>query len=90
MTHRTLVVVNARVRTADPRRVADAVVVRDGVVLLLGASAEARKLAGPDAHVVDARGATLTGAEGTPIARGDLAALFMIGDTGPVPVESLQ
>lgn len=85
----TLVVVNARVRTADPRRVADGVVVRDGVVVLVGSSAEARKLAGPAARVVDAHGATLTAADAAPVVRGGTGALFLTGPSGPVPVDAV-
>jgi hypothetical protein len=54
---RGLVLVNARVHTADPRRPwSDAVLVRDAVVVAVGTSAELRKRAGADALVVDARG----------------------------------
>ena len=55
----TLAVVNARVWTGAPRRPwADALVVRDGRLALVGGSAEARKLAAgsPGARVIDARG----------------------------------
>jgi predicted amidohydrolase YtcJ len=65
----TLVVVNARVWTGAPRRPwADAVVVRGDRLLLVGGSAEARKLAlaAPDARVVDARGRLLVAARGAP------------------------
>lgn len=58
----TLVVVNARVRTGDPRRPwADALVVRGATLALVGGSAEARKLAAahPAARVVDAAAATV-------------------------------
>jgi hypothetical protein len=71
----TIVIVNARVRTADPRRVADAVVVREGAVVLVGSSAEARKLGGPDALVLDARGGAVTAAGGGAIGRGDAGAI---------------
>jgi hypothetical protein len=54
---RCLVVVNARVHTGDPRRPwADAVLVRDGTLVAVGASAELRKRAGVSALVIDARG----------------------------------
>src|ERR687883_92727 len=53
----TLAVVNARVWTGDPRRPwADAVAVSGDRVAAVGSSAEVRKLAGPDARVVDAGG----------------------------------
>jgi hypothetical protein len=84
----TLVVVNARVRTADPRRVADGVVVRDGVVVLVGASAEARKLGGAGARVVDARGGTVTHAGGAAVVRGAPGALELhLSDGTVVPVD---
>ena len=52
-----LALVNARVWTNDPRRPwADALLVRNGVVLAVGSSAEARKRAGHGARVVDTRG----------------------------------
>jgi imidazolonepropionase-like amidohydrolase len=60
-----LVVVNARVRTGDPRRpVADAVLVRDGDVVAVGSSAELRKRAGSSAEVIDARGWAVTSRHG--------------------------
>ncbi len=89
-THRpmTLVIVNARVRTADARRVADGVVVRDGVIVLVGGSAEARKLAGADAMVVDARGGAVQGADGGALARGMPADLDVQAPDGVVAIRN--
>jgi predicted amidohydrolase YtcJ len=57
-------VVNARIRTGDPRRPwADAVLLDGDRVLAVGASAELRKRA-PGAEVVDARGAELAVEDG--------------------------
>ena len=54
---RGLLLVNARVHTGDPRRPwADAVLVREGILVAVGASAELRKRAGAAALVIDARG----------------------------------
>ena len=51
----TLAIVNARVWTGVPARPwAEAVLVRNGRVLLVGSSAEVRKRAGASARVVDA------------------------------------
>jgi predicted amidohydrolase YtcJ len=52
--------VNARIRTGDVRRPwADGMLVRDGVIEVLGSSAEVRKRAGDAARIVDAHGATI-------------------------------
>jgi len=52
-----LAIVNARVWTNDPaRRWADAVLVRDGLVLAVGSSAELRKRAGTGTTTIDAHG----------------------------------
>ena len=80
----TTVIVNARIRTADRARVPDGAVVRDGTVIALGTSAEVRKLAGAGAEVLDARGATLEGAGGEPVARGTTGALVLRGADGAV------
>ncbi len=54
----TRVIVNARVRTGDPRRPwADAVALAVDRVVAVGSSAELRKLAPADVVVVDAQGA---------------------------------
>ena len=56
----SLVVVNARVWTGTSRRPwADAVAVRGDRLVAVGSSAEARKLAGRDARVIDAAGQLL-------------------------------
>ena len=59
-----LAIVNARVWTNDPRRPwADALLVRDGVILAVGSSAELRKRAGVGARLLDARGLVLRPAQ---------------------------
>jgi predicted amidohydrolase YtcJ len=56
----TLAVVNARAWTGDPRRPwADAIAVSGDRIATVGSSAEVRKLAGPNARVIDARGMML-------------------------------
>jgi predicted amidohydrolase YtcJ len=56
----TMVFVNARAWTADPRRPwADAIAVRGERLAAVGSSAEIRKLAAPNARVIDARGMML-------------------------------
>jgi predicted amidohydrolase YtcJ len=51
-----LAIVNARVRTGDPRRPwADALLVRDGAVDSVGSSAEVRKRLREGAVIIDAR-----------------------------------
>jgi hypothetical protein len=53
-----LVLVNGRVRTGDIRRpMADALAVLDGIVVLVGSSAEVRKLSLPLVRVIDLHGA---------------------------------
>ncbi|OYV72972.1 MAG: hypothetical protein B7Z72_03570 [Gemmatimonadetes bacterium 21-71-4] len=57
----TLLVVNARIRTGDPRRPwADAAALAGTRVARMAGSAEIRKLAPADVRVVDAHGAELT------------------------------
>ena len=52
-----LVIVNGHVWTVDDARPeAEALAVRDGRIVLVGSSAEARALAGPATRVIDARG----------------------------------
>jgi hypothetical protein len=84
----TIVIVNARVRTADPRRVADGVVVRDGLIGLIGSSAEARKLAGADATVLDARGGVAQGPGGVGLVRGAPADLDVAMPDGPLVIRA--
>ena len=56
----TRLIVNARIRTGDPRRPwADAVALAGDRVVAVGSSAELRKLAPPDVPVEDARGGEL-------------------------------
>ncbi|MDQ2664868.1 MAG: hypothetical protein M3Z05_02555 [Gemmatimonadota bacterium] len=56
-----LAIVNARVQTGDARRPwADAILVRDGHIAILGSSAEVKKGAGPGTRAVDAKGMTVT------------------------------
>lgn len=56
----SLAVVNGRIRTGDARRpIADALAMDGAVLVLVGSSAEVRKLAGPDTRVIDLRGAAL-------------------------------
>ena len=55
--HATLVVVNARVWTADAKRPwADALAAEDDRIVAVGSSAEVRKLSGAETHVIDAAG----------------------------------
>lgn len=57
----TLLVVNARIRTGDPRRPwADAAALAGTRVVRMGGSAEIRKLAPTGVRVVDAHAAELT------------------------------
>lgn len=56
----TLVIVNARIRTGDPRRPwADAAALAGDAVIITGSSAEIRKLAPVGVTVEDRRGAEL-------------------------------
>lgn len=86
----TLAVVNARIRTGDPRRPwADGLAVAGDRIAALGSSAEIRKLAGAfaTARVIDARGRLLTaaGAAGA-IERGGVADFVLIDhDRTPAP-----
>lgn len=55
-----LIVLNARIRTADPARPrAQALAARGGVILALGSDAAMRALAAPGARVIDAGGRTV-------------------------------
>jgi len=78
----SLVIVNARVWTNDPRRPwAEAVLVRDGRVLALGPAAELRKRAGAEVRVVDAgRRMVASSKPGGRINRGDPADLVLVDD----------
>src|ERR1043166_7656310 len=55
-----LVVLNAKVLTVDGRfSRAEAVAIRDGVFVLVGTNADARKLVGQQTEVLDAQGLTV-------------------------------
>jgi imidazolonepropionase-like amidohydrolase len=77
---RTIVLVNARARTGDPRRpVADAVLVRDGDIVAVGSSAELRKRAGTSAEVIDVRGRVVVPRDGAgALVRGRAADLLVV------------
>jgi hypothetical protein len=85
-----LAVVNARIRTGDPRRPwADALVVDGDSVVFVGSSAEARKLAGADTRVIDAQGTALVAPAGMPGQRG-IGASFDVVDTGGAVVLAVR
>jgi hypothetical protein len=64
-------IVNGRVETRDPRRPrADAILLHDGAVQLVGRSAEVLKLADADTVIHDARGAAVTSVEHAVLRRG--------------------
>jgi len=89
----SLVIVNARVWTNDPRRPwVEAVLVRDGRVLALGPSAELRKRAGAEVRVVDAgRRMVVSSRPGGRINQGDPADLMLVDDlVSPVPLRQLD
>jgi hypothetical protein len=78
-----LLVVNARVHTGDARRPwSDAVLVRDGILVAVGTSAELRKRAGAAAAVIDARGLlALPRTPGTVLRAGAPADLVLVERT---------
>jgi hypothetical protein len=84
---RDLLVVNARVHTGDPRRPwVDAVLVREGILVALGSSAELRKRAGADALVIDARGLlALPRSSGDVLRAGAPAGLVLVERTEGAP-----
>jgi cytosine/adenosine deaminase-related metal-dependent hydrolase len=84
---RDLLVVNARAHTGDPRRPwADAVLVRDGILVALGSSAELRKRAGAAALVIDARGLlALSRTPGDVLRAGAAADLVLVERTEGAP-----
>lgn len=56
-----LILVNARVFTADPNRPwAEAVAIEDGLIAMVGSTEDVRGAAGPDTRVIDAEGRLLT------------------------------
>jgi predicted amidohydrolase YtcJ len=82
-----LVIVNARVWTADERRPwADAVLVRGEAILAVGSSAELRKRAGTGAIIVDAGGRMVVPLAATgrlsPGESADLAIVDRVADVG--------
>lgn len=75
----SLVVVNARVWTGDPRRPwADALAVRGSLLATVGSSAEVRKSAPATARVVDARGAMVVARPPGPLVRGTPASFVLL------------
>lgn len=56
-----LVLINGKIITVDPHdRVSEAIAIRDGKILATGTTAEIRKLATPNARVIDLHGRTAT------------------------------
>ena len=80
----TLLIVNARVSTGDPRRPwADAALVRAGRIEAVGASAELRKRAPAGAVAIDARGMRLLpDSADSVVAPGQQANLVLVEQTG--------
>ena len=78
----SLALVNGRIRTGDVRRpLADAVAIDGALLVLVGSSAEVRKLAGAGARVVDLRGAAVRPIPTDAVLRrGEAASLVVIGD----------
>ena len=75
----SLVIVNARIRTGDPRRPwADALAVRGGYLAAVSGSAEVRKMAGTAARVVDARGALVIASPPGTLVRGAPASFTLL------------
>ena len=76
----SLALVNGRIRTGDVRRpVADAVAIDGARLVLVGSSAEVRKLAGAGARVVDLRGATVRPVpDDAVLRRGEAASLVVL------------
>jgi len=75
----SLVVVNARVWTGDPRRPwAEALAVRGETLAAVAGSAEVRKMAGVRARVVDARGALVMASPPGTLVRGAPASFTML------------
>lgn len=81
-----LAFVNGRIRTNDVRRpVADALAISGKELVLVGSSAEVRKLAGTVARVVDLRGATVRAVPSNAVLRRGAPASFVViaaGDGG--------
>ncbi|MDB4913273.1 MAG: Amidohydrolase 3 [Gemmatimonadetes bacterium] len=80
----TVALVNARIKTGNPRRPwADALFVRDGVIEIVGSSAEVKKRANDMTQVIDARGRTVLPADGTTLSVGEPARFTMLD--GEIP-----
>ena len=87
----TLVFVNGRIRTGDARRpVADAIAVAGRELALVGSSAEARKLAGGAARVVDLRGATVLAIPEEAVLRRGGVASFVVLHPGDAYSEAIR
>jgi hypothetical protein len=79
-----LALVNGRIVTGDRRRPrADAVLLAATQVVLVGSSAEVRKLGGPHVTVCDLAGAAVTSAEGATISRGGEVTLLVHASADP-------
>jgi hypothetical protein len=71
--------VNARIRTGDPRRpLADAVAVSGGILVLVGSSAEVRKFVGAGARLVDVKGAMIRAEPVDAVLRRGAVASFVV------------
>jgi hypothetical protein len=74
--------VNARIRTGDPRRpLADAVAVSGGILVLVGSSAEVRKLVNAETRVVDVKGAAIRAEPADVVLRRGAVASFVVLST---------
>lgn len=84
MAHPSLALVNGRLRTGDPRRpVADALAIEGAHLVLVGSSAEVRKLVAHGTRVVDLRGAAVHPvAPVTMLRRGEVANVAVVTDDG--------
>lgn len=87
----TLVLVNGRVRTNDPRRpVADALAITGSVLALVGSSAEVRKLATGGARVVDLRRASVLPLPAEAVLRRGAPASFVVMAPPPEAQEMMR
>jgi hypothetical protein len=83
----TLALVNGRIRTGDARRpVADALAVAGDRLVLVGSSAEIRKLAPSGARVVDLCGASVGGVPADAVFRRGAVASFSVVTAGNAEV----
>jgi predicted amidohydrolase YtcJ len=87
-----LLIVNARVRTADSARPwADAVLIVAGRIEAVGTSAELRKRRSRDVSVLDAKGRTLLpSSDGGRLARGQPASLVLLAHPPDGAEEGVQ